>query len=218
MAPAYRLETERCVLRCFDPRDARELHELVRANREHLARWLEWARDEPLQLAERVELLRRFRRRFDGDEDWAYALLAADRGGLLGSVAIHPCPGEAAAFAVGYWIAREVGGRGLATEAVAAVVRCAFEVQHAARVEIHCDASNVRSRALAERLGFRLDAELRDRGHAPGEARAVHSLLRTEYAASPAARFATRAYDAQGDAIALSADATSRSAFRPATR
>ncbi len=199
--PAYRVETPRCVLRCFEPNDARALHEVVLANRDHLARRLEWARDEPLTLAERVEVLRVFRRRFDADEDYAYGLFDATNRALMGSVGLHPIPSEPTAATIGYWIARQHGGRGLATEAVAAIVRCAFDVLRVTRVEVHCDASNASSRALALRLGFRLDAELRDRGHAPGEARAVLSMFAVEFPESPAAGFAATAYDAIGGVL-----------------
>lgn len=198
---AYRIRTERCASRCFEPRDARELHALVLANREHLARWLEWAREEPIGLHERVELVRAFRRRFDADEEYAYAVTERPGDRLIGSVALRPVPDEPRAYTVGYWFAREAGGRGLATETVGALVRCAFEVRRATRVEIHCDASNEKSRALAARLGFRLDAELRERGHAPGEARAVHSLFAAEYPGSPTARIAAAAYDALDDVL-----------------
>ncbi len=199
--PAYRIETERCVLRCFEPRDARAFHEVVLANREQLAPWLEWAREEPRSLAEHVELVRAFRRQFDGDDDYAYGVFGRGGERLLGSVALHRVPGEPLARTLGYWFAREDCGAGFATEATGAVARTAFEVHGAARVEIHCDASNVRSRALATRLGFRLDGELRDRGHRPGEARAIHSMLRAEYPESPAARIAATAYDAIGDVL-----------------
>lgn len=199
--PAYRVETARCVLRCFEPGDARALHDVVLANREYLARRLEWARDEPLTLADRVEVLRALRRRFDADEDYAYGIFAAPGGELLGSVGLHPFRSESSAATVGYWIAREHGGRGLATEAAAAIVRCAFDVQRVTRLEVHCDASNEASRAIAARLGFRLDAELRDRGHAPGEARAVYSMFPVEFPESAAASFAATAYDAIGGVL-----------------
>ncbi|MCY2961821.1 MAG: GNAT family protein [Planctomycetota bacterium] len=212
-APAYRIETERCVLRCFELTDARALHALVHANRAHLAPWLAWAREEPRSLAEHLELVRAFRQRFDGDSDYAYALLERERGLLLGSVALHPIPDEPLAATLGYWIAHEHAGRGLATEAVSAVVRSAFEAHRLARVEIHCDASNARSRALADRLGFHLDAELRGRGHAPGEARAVHSLLAAEYPESPAVSRVATAHDALGDVL-FEPPAPRRSGFR----
>lgn len=197
-APAYSIETSRCLLRCFEPRDAHALHDLVTANVEHLAPWLEWAREEPLPLAARVQLLRTFRRRFDADEDLVYGVFERGTSRLLGSVGLHNVAGEPHAATVGYWFGKADTGRGLATEAVSAVVRAAFEVQRIARLEIHCDATNVRSRALAKRLGFQLDAELRERGHAPGLARAVHSLLASEYPESPAANLEATAFDALG--------------------
>ncbi len=199
--PAYRIETARLLLRCFEPADARALHDVLAENVAHLAPWLEWARDEPQPLALRVVLLRTFRRRFDGDEDHAYAILDRANGRLIGSVALHKVPDEPNARTMGYWLGHDACGRGLATEAAAAVVRCAFEVEGAARVEIHCEAHNTASRALAERLGFQLDAELRDRGHAPGIARAVHSLLAAEYPESPAAQAAATAFDVLGGVL-----------------
>lgn len=212
-SPAYRIETERCVLRCFELRDARALHEVVLANHAHLSAWLEWARDEPRPLAAHLELVRAFRSRFDGDGEYAYAVFGRSGERLLGSVALHPVPREPLAMTLGFWFAREDCGRGLATEAAGALVRAAFEVHGIARLEIHCDASNARSRAVAARLGFRLDAELRDRGHAPGEARAVHSLLRHEYPESPAARVTVTAWDAL-DTIVIDPVAAGRSGFR----
>lgn len=211
--PAYRLETERCVVRCFELADARALHDVLLADSAHLARWLPWARDEPQSISAHVQLVRDFRRRFDGDEDYAYGVFDRPTGALAGSVALRPVPDEPATWTLGYWIASAHVGRGLATEATGALVACAFEVERAARVEIHCDASNLASRAVAARLGFRLDAELRARGHSPGEARAVHSLLAAEYPESPAARAAATAYDALGDVL-FEPRARRTSAFR----
>ena len=43
------------------------------------------------------------------------------------------------------------------SEAVKGVTHFAFEKLRANRVEIHCDAKNTKSRAITERLGFKLE-------------------------------------------------------------
>src|SRR4051812_47187390 len=74
MGPAYRILTERMVLRCFEPRDAEALKAAVDSSIEHLVPWLPWARDEPQSLDAKVELLRTFRGKFDLGKDFVYGL------------------------------------------------------------------------------------------------------------------------------------------------
>jgi RimJ/RimL family protein N-acetyltransferase len=217
-APAYRIETARLVVRAWDPRDAERLHDALAASREHLRPWLDWARDEPRPFEEHVALLRRFRARFDLDEERSYALLDRAEERVLGGASLAPVEDEDARQA-GYWLAPEACGRGLATEAVAALLRCAFEVDGLARVEIRCDEDNLRSRALAERLGLRLEAVLpartpRTAGGRVG--RCVHALRAEEYPASPAASLPLAAFDVLGRALldARAGRPRSGSAFR----
>ena len=199
--PAYRIETARTLVRCWEPADARLLHETVLANQDHLRPWMDWARDEPQPFEERVRLVRRFRSDFDADGDLSYAVLDPRGETLLGSVGLHLRGSEAAVRDVGFWFARSACGRGLATEAVGALVRVAFQVHGLARVEIHCDADNQRSRALSERLGFTLDDAVRGRTQRGGfglTARCTASMLVQAAAESPTARIECTAFDVLG--------------------
>jgi hypothetical protein len=45
--PAYRIETERLVVRCYQPSDAQLLADSVAESLEHLKPWMSWAHDEP---------------------------------------------------------------------------------------------------------------------------------------------------------------------------
>ena len=45
--PAYRIHTQRLVLRCWQPTDAPLLKAAIDANLEHLRPWLPWAQYEP---------------------------------------------------------------------------------------------------------------------------------------------------------------------------
>ncbi|CAF3728510.1 unnamed protein product [Rotaria socialis] len=55
---------------------------------------------------------------------------------------------------IGYWLSKYHQGHGLMTASVKDLVQFAFEVWNVRRVEIHCGANNLKSRAIPERLGF----------------------------------------------------------------
>jgi RimJ/RimL family protein N-acetyltransferase len=195
---AYRIETDRLVVRCFSPEDAPKLKEAIDASLEHLRPWMPWAKSEPETLDTKVELLRRFRGNFDHGNDFAYGIFSADDSPLLGGIGLHPRVGPNG-LEIGYWVRANHIGKGFATEAVTGVMKVAFQVHKVARVEIHCDPINVRSTAIPRKLGFTLDATLRRRAVRPdGSERdtMVWSLFATDYPASPAFNARVGAFDA----------------------
>jgi len=65
---------------------------------------------------------------------------------------------------LGYWLDVAMQGKGIVTQACRAMVRHAFEVLQAHKVVISCAIDNLRSRAVAERLGFVQEGILRQIG------------------------------------------------------
>jgi len=218
VGPAYRIATDRLILRCFEPRDAEALKSAVDASLDHLARWLPWAREEPQPLDAKIELLRQFRGKFDLSKDFVFGIFDREERALLGGAGMHARVG-ADAREIGYWIASAHEHRGFATEAAAALTRVGFEVEKLARMEIHCDPANVRSAAIPQRLGYTHDATLRARLPRPGGTmgeRMIWSMLGGEFASSGASRFPCEAFDAIGRRILERHDSVRprRSAFR----
>lgn len=164
--PAYRIETPRLLLRCWDPADAPQLKALIDRNLDHLRPWMPWALHEPQPLATKVSLLRRWRGEFDLDRDYVYAIWSRDETVLLGACGLHTRVGPDARE-IGYWTDGAHGGQGFGGEAAAALTRVALQVDRVKRVEIHCDPRNVRSAAIPRRLGYRHEATLRERLLAP---------------------------------------------------
>lgn len=200
IGPAYRIVTDRLVLRCYEPRDAAPLKAAVDRSLAHLLPWLSWARAEPQSLDAKVELLRQFRGKFDLGQDFVYGIFDEREEEVLGGCGLH-LHGGSEWREIGYWIAQGRTGQGFATEAAAALVRVAFEIERLERVEIHCDPENVRSAAVPEKLGFRHDATLRERlVRADGTTgdRMLWSLFVGEYPESPAASVEIEAFDAIG--------------------
>jgi RimJ/RimL family protein N-acetyltransferase len=199
--PPYRLVTERLVLRCWEPRDAPLLKDAVDSSIEHLRPWMPWVVHEPQTVEEKVELLRGFRGRFDLGQDFIYGIFDRDESEVAGGTGLHTRIGEDA-FEIGYWIAAGQAGKGLGTEATAALTRAAFELTDVERIEIRCDPANERSRAIPRKLGYVEEATLRRRLHYP-EVRdvVVYTLFRDDYPSTPSAAAAVEAYDAAGNRV-----------------
>jgi RimJ/RimL family protein N-acetyltransferase len=198
--PPYRIETERLVIRCWDPRDAPLLKEAIDSSLDHLRPWMEWATGEPEPLDAKVQRLRRFRGEFDLGREFIYGIFAADESEVVGGTGLHTRVDEDA-FEIGYWIRARRTREGLATEATAALTRVAFELCGVDRVEIHVDPANAASSGIPRKLAYREEATLRRRlpPYADETNRrdvVVFTLFADEFAATPSATARIQAYDA----------------------
>ena len=203
--PPYRIESDRLLIRCWDPRDAPLLKDAVDSSLEHLRAWMPWAHAEPQPLSEKVELLRRFRGSFDLGRDFVYGIFSPDESEVVGGTGLHTRIGDDA-FEIGYWIRSSRVRQGFATEAVAALTRVAFEVCGVERVEIHVEPANTASLGIPRTLGYREEAILRRRLPPYGESaerrdEAVFVLFDDELAATPSAAVSVAAYDGAGDRL-----------------
>jgi RimJ/RimL family protein N-acetyltransferase len=199
--PPYRIVTERLVLRCWEPRDAPLLKDAVDSSLDDLRPWMPWAAHEPQTVAQKVELLREFRGKFDLARDFTYGIFDREERTAVGGTGLHTRRG-AEAFEIGYWIRTSHAGTGLGTEATAALTRVAFELTDVEFIEIRCDPANERSRAIPRKLGYAEEATLRRRLHYP-EPRdvVIYTLFRDDFASSPAAAATLEAYDALGTRV-----------------
>jgi RimJ/RimL family protein N-acetyltransferase len=188
--PPYRIETDRLVIRCYDPfADAPLLKECVDSSIDHLLPWMPWARFEPQTLEEKVELLRRFRANFDADADYPYGVFARDESRQLGGTGLHTRGGEAA-LEIGYFIRADSLRQGLATEVTAVLTRVGFERCGVERMDIQVDPENARSIRIPEKLGYTLEGTLRRRlppksDDGPRRDSLLFTMVREELAASP---------------------------------
>lgn len=203
--PPYRIETDRLVLRCWDPADAPLLKEAVDSSLDHLRPWMPWANEEPQPLEQKVELLRRFRGLFDLGQDFIYGILSRDESEVVGGSGLHTRRGEGA-FEIGYWIRASRIGQGLATEAVAALTAVGFAVPGIDRIEIHVDPANEASSKIPRRLGYTEEATLRRRLPTFGEQdgprdSTVYTMFRDEFPPSRVSSVALRAFDCSGNPL-----------------
>jgi RimJ/RimL family protein N-acetyltransferase len=197
---AYRIETSRLVLRCWEPDDAPLLKEAVDSSLDHLLPWMPWARFEPQSLDEKLELVRTFRAQFDLGEEFVYGIFEPDESRVVGGSGLHPRGGEGS-LEIGYWIRADSIGLGFATETAAALTRVSFEHFGLDRVDLSVDPENERSRRIPQKLGFVEEGTLRRRlppktEGGPRRDQLVFSMLAEELAESPVMAFEYVAYDA----------------------
>jgi RimJ/RimL family protein N-acetyltransferase len=104
-------------------------------------------------------LVERRRRREEGTE-LSLLVVDPDSDGLLGSVGARVDRDNARAE-IGYWVAHEARGRGVASGAVVLLGTWLFATLELARLQIHTEVENVASQRVAERAGFTREGRLR---------------------------------------------------------
>jgi RimJ/RimL family protein N-acetyltransferase len=156
--PPERIETARLVLRRWRAADAPLLRAAIDASLPELQRWMPWARDEPAPVDALARRLATFETSWDAGRDFGFGIFPPDEREAWGSCGIHPRgdrDGPPDHLEIGYWIRTSVTGSGYATEAARALVDAARRLPGWSRVEIRCAPDNVRSAAVARRLGLR---------------------------------------------------------------
>ncbi len=173
--------TERLLLRLLGPEDV-PAFAAYRSDPE-VARFQSW--DAPYPVATARALVRGMRDvRFGQPGAWLQ--VAIDAGGrMVGDVAVHVDGDDPRQASVGFTLAPDAQGRGFATEAVRAVVTLLVDAHGVHRVTAECDARNLRSAALLERVGMRREAHHRQSAWWKGEwtDEYVYAVLAEEWTA-----------------------------------
>jgi ribosomal-protein-serine acetyltransferase len=167
-------------LRLLEPRYAEEVFALVDCNREHLRKWMPWV-DETKTVGDSIKFIKEglLRLAEKGSFDagiWYQGKLA----GIIGFMYHSQISRQAE---IGYWLGQEFEGKGLVTTACKAIIKHAFINLNINRLAIRAATENIRSRAVAERLGFTLEGVERQTANLYGKFHdlAIYSLLKEEW-------------------------------------
>lgn len=154
-------ESERLIIRFPRPlEDAAQVNAGVLSSLDELIPWMPWAR-QPYNLEQQIESLEKARQDSLEGADFRLLLFAKETGELVGSSGLHRINWKVRKFEIGYWAVTAHSGKGYITEAVERITQYCIEELQANRVEIRCDALNVKSAAVPKRLGFKLEGVLR---------------------------------------------------------
>lgn len=100
---------------------------------------------------------------------------------LLGATGFNAIDWKIPSFEIGYWVNTRYSGQGFITEAVNILTQHAFSTWQAKRLEIRCDSENNKSAAIAERLGFQLEAHFKNHRIQPKSKKLSGTLIFVRY-------------------------------------
>ncbi|WP_280722903.1 GNAT family N-acetyltransferase [Kitasatospora sp. MAA4] len=138
------------------PAHAGPMNAAVTRNLEHLRPWMPWAGSAPTMEESREIAQSGWQAWADGTDFLYVAGLEGEPDVIVGAFGLHGRIGPGA-LEIGYWVDFDHTGRGIATQAAAALTTAALELPGIHRVEIRCDESNAASAAVPRRLDYRLD-------------------------------------------------------------
>ena len=142
------------VLRAWRMEDAPAVAEACRDT--EIARWLAFV-PQPYTLDDARRYIQEC---IDAADDRRpFAITDAESGAVIGSIDMRIT--RLGAGHIGYWMAANARGRGLATAALRTLSRWAIEELGLGRVELATDPENLASQRVAEKAGFQREGVLR---------------------------------------------------------
>lgn len=150
---------EKLSLQLRHEEDAESFFALVEKNRENFDIWFPWVKKTQSGEDMKVFILK-CQEEFKSGTSADFGVMYEGR--WIGSMGFHTINTKNAWAEIGYWIDKEYEGKGLMTECVKAVIDYGFRDHHLHRIQIKCDARNLKSKAIPERLGFTLEGVIRE--------------------------------------------------------
>jgi ribosomal-protein-serine acetyltransferase len=169
-------------IRPFEPNDAPAMYRRIQSSREHLDRWLRWSNTIQSEADAAATIALFVARRAAGTG--FHSGIWVD-GQLSGGVVCRDLDAQHHHAEIGYWLGADFIGRGLAIRAATRAIDYLFRRRGLHRVEMQCAVENVRSRAIPERLGFRLEGIRRESHRITTQFvdQAVYGMLAREWTA-----------------------------------
>lgn len=147
---SYKVE-DNLELRLHSKIYAEELNEVVRDNVEDLGKWLIWAtEDYSVDFAK--EFIKNSRKETAETELPNFFIF--ENGKLVGAIGFARTNLTNKSSEIGYWLIKDATGKGFITKCCKPMLRYFFEDLNFNRVIIRCEAENIKSVAIPERLGF----------------------------------------------------------------
>ncbi|WP_421378509.1 GNAT family N-acetyltransferase [Bacillus salacetis] len=164
----------------FQPRHASQLYSLVNANRDTLGEWLSFPGKTKSAEDSKVFIENSLTRFAEGNGFWAGIWYDGQLAGAIGYLYVDSAHRKTE---IGYWLGTTFEGKGLVTKSCQGFIKHAFEEWDLNKVEINMAGENLKSRAVAERLGFKREGIIRDYEYLNGDFhdRFIYGMLRKEW-------------------------------------
>jgi len=135
-------------------RDAEEIYRVVRENLEELKLWMPWATND-YSIESAREFIKTNLAEFAENNTSAVAVVEKEK--IVGTIGFHHFDAVNKSIQMGYWLDGRAQGKGLITRCCRVLINHAFNELKLNRIQINCNVENIKSRAIPERLGFKLE-------------------------------------------------------------
>jgi len=152
-------ETDRLILRMPQIGDGKAVNNAIVRSIDDLKPWLPFAQTLPTP-DETEENIRESLANFIRRTALRFLIFNKETNEFIGTTGFHNIDWEVQKLEMGYWIDSQHSGKGYMVEAIEELTRYAFEGLDMKRVEIRTESENLKSRAVPEKVGFRLEGIL----------------------------------------------------------
>ncbi|MEI6805311.1 MAG: GNAT family protein [Myxococcaceae bacterium] len=146
-------------LRMLGLENTSELFLLIEKNREYLERWFEWTHDIKSE-QECLNFIEQCNQKYQSSKAFDLGIWLDDD--LIGMIGFYEINWTHRHAEISYWITQEQQGKGYVRQCVQAMMTYAFKEYNLNRIEILCALDNLRSRSVAEKLGFTFEGVKRE--------------------------------------------------------
>lgn len=158
-----KIETARLTIRKYEKGDGKELFQLLEANnnREYLKEYIDEATIVKTEADAEIRIQ-------NLSKDWiertrfVMGIWLKSSKKYIGQIWIEPNKWEVPSFELGWYLEQSLQKQGFATEAAKASINFIFNTLRAHKIIVITRDDNLRSAKLAERLGFKKEAHLRE--------------------------------------------------------
>ncbi|MGV2910646.1 GNAT family N-acetyltransferase, partial [Bacillus safensis] len=155
-------ETERLILRApHQTGDGKIVNQAIKDSFSELKAWLPFA--QKLPTAEETEInLRNAHINFLKRESFRFLIFDKNSNHFIGTTSLQRIDWTIPKCEIGYWVNTKFSGNGYMTEAVEKLADFGLNNIKFRRIEIRCESTNLKSRAIPEKLGFVFEGTLRN--------------------------------------------------------
>ena len=145
---------EQIELALLEKRHATRVFELTDSSRDYLKQWLPWV-DFTQTVADSEKFIDTARKQYFDNNGFQLGIVYNKE--IVGLIGLHWIDWGNKRTSIGYWLGEGYQGNGIMTRAVQGLTTYCFEELGLNRIDIRVVPTNHKSRAIPERLGYKLE-------------------------------------------------------------